>query len=386
MHICHVSPHLPPDQAANALLPLHLGEWARAEGYEVSYVAHPPRAAGNAHLPGPVRWPRATRNHGPALRAARVASLFAAIGILRHLLPAIRSADLVHVHSNGLLSELAVLTAARRRKPTVLTLYGTEIWHYRPKRIGPDLFTRAYRTASAVTFYSQGLSARAQEIGLARRETSVIYPPVAAAFEWSDVAAQHDARARLGLRNRHLIVNVKRLHPLAGQRFLIEAMGEVVRKHPDTRLVICGTGPLLGELRAVARASGVEGHVTFAGLLDNAMVAQYCMAADAFALPSVLEACPTVALEALACGTPVIAADSPGGVELNDLFGIDVAVVPREHPMALAGALMEFIENKRRARPQTADLIEREFRPAAVWARFQDTYSRAIDLETARVP
>ena len=29
-------------------------------------------------------------------------------------------------------------------KPVVLTLYGTEIWHYRPKRLGPDLFTRAY--------------------------------------------------------------------------------------------------------------------------------------------------------------------------------------------------------------------------------------------------
>ena len=53
--------------------------------------------------------------------------------------------------------------------------------------------------------------------------------------------------------------------------------------------------------------------------------------------------------------------------------------------MALAGALMEFIENKRRARPQTADLIEREFRPAAVWTRFHDAYSRAIDLEAARL-
>jgi glycosyltransferase involved in cell wall biosynthesis len=381
MRICHVSPHLPPDQAANALLPLHLGEWSRQTGDEPFYVAHKPRAGGRAPLPGPVRWVRPPRGYGSLLHVTRLASVFATIGILRHLLPAIRSADVVHVHSNGLLSELAVLSAARLRKPVVLTLYGTEIWHYRPRSIGPDLFTCAYRRASVVTFYSHGLSNRAQEVGLARRDTTVIYPPVAPAFAWSDVAAQYDARARLGVRNRHLLVNVKRLHPLAGQRFLIEAMGEVIRKHPDTRLVICGTGPLLPELRTVARGCGVEGHVTFAGLLDNAMVARYCMAADAFVLPSLLEACPTVALEALACGTPVIAADSPGGVELNDLFGVDVALVPREHPMALAGAILELVENKRRARPQTADLIEREFRPDAVRTRYQEVYARAIELD-----
>ena len=40
MRICHVSPHLPPDQAANALLPAQLGAWARASGDEVSFVAH----------------------------------------------------------------------------------------------------------------------------------------------------------------------------------------------------------------------------------------------------------------------------------------------------------------------------------------------------------
>ena len=304
MHILHVTPHLPPDQAANALLPWQLGTWALEAGDTVAYVAHPPRATGQPELAGPVTWvpaarPAAADRHPPRRRAAeRRASR-------RVLAPAFAGADVVHVHSNGLLAEVAVLLARRRGLPVVLTLYGTEIWHYRPKRFGPDLFTRAYRAASIVTFYSERLLAHARALGLTRRQMETVYPAVGSRFVWHDGAAQAAARKRLNIPNRHLLLNVKRLHPLAGQRDLLEALNDVVRVHPDTRLVICGTGPLLDELKAVARSAGVERHVTFAGLVDNAGIATYCAAADLFVLPSKLEALPTVAVEALATGTPV---------------------------------------------------------------------------------
>src|SRR5690606_40716815 len=115
--------------------------------------------------------------------------------------------------------------------------------------------------------------------------------------------------------------------------------------HPDTRLVICGTGPLLEDLKAVARSNGVEQHVTFAGLLDNATIARINAAADVFVLPSLLEACPTVALEALATGTPVISSDNPGGLELHEIFGYDVRVVPKENPLALASAVIDALDH-----------------------------------------
>jgi glycosyltransferase involved in cell wall biosynthesis len=289
----------------------------------------------------------------------------------------------VHVHSNGLLAELAVLLARRRRKPVVLTLYGTEIWHYAPKRLGPDLFTRAYHRASVVTFYSERLFARARELGLTRRGMETVYPPVGPQFSWHDERAQAEARESLGIASRHVLVNVKRLHPLAGQRFLIEAMNEVIRTHPDTRLVICGTGALLDDLKAVARSAGVERHVTFAGLVDNALVARYCAAADLFVLPSILEALPTVAVEALASGTPVVSADNPGGLELNDLFGPDVALVPREQPLPLARAIVEFLLEKRRTSQATRETIEREFRKAGVAARYRAIYQRTMSGDDA---
>jgi glycosyltransferase involved in cell wall biosynthesis len=378
MHIVHVTPHLPPDQAANALLPWQLGEWAREAGDTVEYVAHPPRGqmADTVRLAGQATWiPR--RTGGFVDRGLRLGSLTGAYRIRRATAGPFERADLVHVHSNGLLPELAVLLARRAGKPVILTLYGTEIWHYRQRRLPPDLFTRAYHAASAVTFYSARLLGRAREVGLTRRDLHVVYPPVPAMFAVPDETAQANARAQLRVANRHLLLNVKRLHPLAGQRYLLEAMTDVIRTHPDTRLVICGAGTLLDDLKGLARSAGVERHVTFAGLLDNATIARYCAAADLFVLPSLLEALPTVAVEALACGTPVISSDNPGGLELNDLFGPDVSIVPREQPIPLGAAIAHFLDAKRRTLASTREIIERTFRPEAVSAQYRAIYEQA---------
>lgn len=375
MRICHVTPHLPPDQAANALLPHHLGTWAREAGADVCYLAHPPRAGEPGPQPGPVVWVPARHDRPGAPGRNRGASLARAVGLLKRALPVVARVDLVHVHSNGLLAETAALAAALARKPVVLTLYGTEVWHYAPRRVDP--FRRAYRQAARVTFYSRRLLERAVELGLWRTGLEVVYPPAAGTFTWHDAAAQARARAALGLGAANLLVNVKRLHPLAGQDILIRALPAVLSAHPDTCLVLCGTGPLRADLERLAGDLGVAMHVRFAGLVDNAVVARHCAAADLFVLPSRLEACPTVAVEALASGTPVVSTDNPGGLELHELFGEDVEVVRGEDPAALAGAVIARLAAKRRTRAATAAAIEREFRPGVVWQRFRRIYDEA---------
>ena len=388
MRICHVTCHLPPDQAANALLPAHLGWWAREAGDDPFYVAHPPRAiAGGApsalrdverELAGPVTWIEARRQYLRIPGILQVSSLVELVRIRRAATAALASADIVHLHSNGLLPEASGLLAKRLGKPVVLTLYGTEVWHYTPRRFGVDLFARAYASASHVTFYSRGLMDRAVELGLSRERLTVVYPPVADYFSRVADQARQQARASLGLRERNILLNVKRLHPLAGQRVLLEAMPAVLDAHADTRLVICGTGLLREDLIARAAALGIRESVTFAGLVDNRTIARYQEAADLFVLPSELEACPTVAVEALASGTPVVSTDNPGGLELGLLFGDDVQVVPKGDPPALAAALIRFLSNKRRTAPASDETLSEHFRPRAVAAHFNDIYRDVV--------
>ena len=379
MRVCHVSPHLPPDQAANALLPAELAAWAHAQGHEVTLVAHEP-AQGQAAVPLPSgrvwRLPRKPKATGMT-RALRLDTLKHARVISAALKQAADGADLLHLHSNGLIIEVAAAWAARRRLPFILTLYGTEIWHYE-RRWPIDPFTRAYHASSAVTFYSRKLLERARELGLNREDLVVVYPTIASTFAPQADATRAEWRTALGIKEPHVVLNVKRLHELAGQRFLIDAFARATQGRTDVRLVICGTGALREELEAQARASGAGAQITFAGLVPNDQVARYAAVADLFVLPSLLEALPTVAVEALASGTPVVSADHPGGLELHELFGDDVQVVPKSNAVPLADALSAHLRSPRRVTPATLDLVTRHFGRAAVHDAYDAVYRMAL--------
>jgi glycosyltransferase involved in cell wall biosynthesis len=374
MRLVHLTPHLPPDQAANALLPAQAGAWSVAHGHEVRFVAHPPAQGGAAVAPaaGPVSWvPRRVRQ-GMAGALRLDAWMFTRhVGSVLDEVAA--GADALHLHSNGLLIEAGSAWATRRRVPYVLTMYGTEIWHYE-RRWPIDFFRRVYHRAAAVTFYSQRLMERAREIGLDRAGLSVVYPAVSESFQPRDEAARSALKRELGFTEDRMIVNVKRLHELAGQTYLIEAFAQVCRDRRDVRLVICGTGALRESLETQAQSLGIADRVTFAGLVANEDVARYVAAADVFALPSLLEALPTVAVEALASGTPVVSAAHPGGLELHDLFGEDVAVVPIRDAGALAHALRAALDQGRRTQPGTAATLARLFRSPAAAAQYERIY------------
>jgi glycosyltransferase involved in cell wall biosynthesis len=367
MNVLMVTPHLPPHQAANALLPHLLGRALAADGHGVRYLTFGPEAdrADTAFV----------RRRMPRLRATRLPQALEAAETWWKGRRFVEGADLVHVHSSTWMNQVAARLAVRRRRPYVLTHYGTEIWHHD----GRDArFRRFNREAAHVAFYSEALLRRARELDVPLPGASVVYPPVADAFHPPAPAAREGTRRKLLPRGGVLVLNVKRLHPLADHATLLEAMARVRARRDDVTLLIAGDGPLEADLKASARALGLGESVRFLGRVPNEEVAALTAAADLFALSSALEATPTVALEALACGTPVVSTDNPGGVELRGIFGDDVAVVPRQDPAALAESILSFLEAPRRTRPGTASILEERFRLPGVAARYLALYREAL--------
>jgi hypothetical protein len=71
-----------------------------------------------------------------------------------------------------------------------------------------------------------------------------------------------------------------------------------------------------------------------------------------------------------------VSADHPGGLELNELFGDDVLVVPRGNVDLLAGAIAEALTHPQRARASSIELVNRRFGPAAVQNAYSALYER----------
>jgi len=148
---------------------------------------------------------------------------------------------------------------------------------------------------------------------------------------------QELARKRLNLAtNRQYILTVSRLSSEKGLPHLLNAFAKI--KNSATELIIVGDGPLKDSLVSLGMALGINERVRFMSSLGHADICYWYNAADVFCLPSLWEGCPNVVIEALACGTPVVATQVGGIPDLvpsND-YGV---LVPPGNPDSLALSL-----------------------------------------------
>jgi glycosyltransferase involved in cell wall biosynthesis len=105
------------------------------------------------------------------------------------------------------------------------------------------------------------------------------------------------------------VLFVGRFIPAKNLTELLTAFRDVRSHHPDAQLVLIGEGKMEMELKNMRESLDLADAVQFPGYVPNAELPKYYRGADVFTLSSVRENCPIVLLEALACGTPVVASD-----------------------------------------------------------------------------
>lgn len=155
-----------------------------------------------------------------------------------------------------------------------------------------------------------------------------------------------EAPSHVVVERHHTIVAAGRLGPEKGFDLLITAFAQIASTHPDWRLVIHGTGPLLGDLRAQAAAADLAERVAFPGHADD--LESRLREAGLFVLSSRYEGFPNVLCEAMAVGTPVIATDIASGPREILRGGEDGVLVAPESADALADAMRSLIEDEAR--------------------------------------
>jgi D-inositol-3-phosphate glycosyltransferase len=166
-----------------------------------------------------------------------------------------------------------------------------------------------------------------------------------------------------------MLLYVGRIEPLKGIDTLIQAIALMEHDHICSCLSVIGGDPDSGpqdqsvemaRLKDMSEAAGLTDLVTFLGKRGQDTLPYYYSAAEAVVVPSHYESFGMVALEAMACGTPVVASQV-GGLAFLVQDGITGFTVPVDDPQALSDRLMLLVGD--------TDLRQRLGRQAAAVAR-----------------
>lgn len=227
--------------------------------------------------------------------------------------------------------------------PVVITGRGTDLTLI-PQSAGPRArILGAANEASAMVTVCEDLMHRLTALGADPNRTLVLRNGVD--LELFSPGDRNAARSALGL-THFTLLSVGALIPRKGHDLIIRALAAC----PDCHLLIAGSGPLRAELERLAASQGVVERVRFLGDVPHKRLPEFYRAADVMVLASSREGWANVLLEAMACGTPVVATDVNGTAEAlrSDVAG-------RLMPQRTSESLVETLNLLRRNMPRRED-------------------------------
>lgn len=353
-------------------------------GHQVFIFA--PRFQGHIdEHPRVFRWPA---RHTPLMRDYPFPKLMAPA-----IWPEFESLDLdvVHTQTPFVLGAAGGRWARRLGIPFVSTnhtLY-TEYLHYAPIR--PKALTKLflvklmkwyYSGCDAVVVPSEPVKKILRGYGVSNRieiiKTGVVAAAPVSPEERRRIRMEHGADD-----DGALLLYVGRIAREKNLDMLLRAFASVRAAAPQTRLLLVGGGPALGEVKAQAASLGLQDSVQFVGMLRRSEIDPLYAAADLFVFPSTTETQGIAICEALSAGLPVVAVNA-GGIPENIQSGVDGFLTP-DDPTEFAERIQGLIEDPGRrlemsanARANSANFcIER------MVGDFERLYSSVIDANKA---
>jgi glycosyltransferase involved in cell wall biosynthesis len=223
--------------------------------------------------------------------------------------------------------------------PVVIGSRGSDLRRIESNPFIQKMTRSALTKAAAVLCVSDDLAEVARRLGARPENVHTIRNGVD-----GDVfrpSGQEAARAALQLQlDGRLVLFVGWLAALKGVPQLLDAIALLNRGGAENwQLVLIGEGSLESDLRRQTRELGIQGRVIFTGPQNSRQIATWMNASDFLCLPSDSEGCPNVVVEALSCGTPVVA-NAVGGIPelVNERSAV---LMPNNTAPAIARALEE---------------------------------------------
>jgi glycosyltransferase involved in cell wall biosynthesis len=272
------------------------------------------------------------------------------VSSFKPFLEMVKSSRIIHAHGHPYLSSLLATKLARKyKKPFVLTQHNTfieynGIWDTVEKINDLVIGKQTLLEADRIIVISQATRNYVLRLGADPAKVRVIYNGVDL-DRFKPIQEAGDAvRRKLGISKQAIVAaTVRRLVYKNGIDTLLETACITVKENPDLVYLVIGRGPDYADVKAKAAQLGIEKNFVLAGFVSDEGLPSFYNAADFFVLPSKSgEGLPLVALEAMACGLPVVATAVGGIAEvLVEGFG---EIVPPNNPGLLARATLVIAE------------------------------------------
>jgi L-malate glycosyltransferase len=310
-----------------------------------------------------------------------------ALAVKMHEVALERELELLHVHyaiphatSAWIAKEMI---GAHHPMRIVTTLHGTDITLVGQERSFWEITRFSIRRSDGITAVSEYLKRETVDKFQVPAEDIEVIP--------NFIDPAHYDRDRYPCRKQafletgeKLVMHVSNFRPVKRVRDVVRIFARIAREVP-ARLALVGDGPDRPEAADEAQRLGVADRVIFLGKQES--VAELLACADLFLLPSESESFGLAALEAMACGVPVIASDAGGIPEVVD-HGVTGFLAPIGDVQAMADAGISLLRDAERwlRASTTAQRVARErFGSASIVPRYEAYYEAVIRNHRAQL-
>jgi glycosyltransferase involved in cell wall biosynthesis len=270
----------------------------------------------------------------------------------------IAQSDVVQMHSP--IPEGPILASYCRllRRPLLMTHHGDLVMppgfvNQSLQFIGYYILLVTGMLSNAVTSYSRDYAEHSRLLRNFKGKLSYIYPPLESITPNLEAAAAW--RHELGLGDKKIIGFAGRWVEEKGFDYLLQALPQIHRKFPNAQLVFAGDTNVIYDhyfQQCLPYLEPVKEHFTSLGLIrDPQKMANFYAMCDVFVQPSRTDMFALTQVEAMLCGTPVVASDIPGArvVVQETCYG---KLSPARNPAGLADTICEVLQNREAYTPE----------------------------------
>lgn len=297
--------------------------------------------------------------------------------------------DIIHVHNeHGFVTFVSCFLNLYLKKPIVLTCHGQLIFGNLIKDSFEKLYSMTigkllFKMADIVVANSEG--DKEYIISLNIDPSKIVVLSNAINTEHMDNLYKREIESikmsQAKYKDKNIILFVGSIIKRKGVDHLLRSFSEVRKVNKNVLLFMIGDGYYRKDAELLAKKLNIDEHVSFFGRVSEDKLITSYNSSSVFVLPSLSEVCPTVILEAMYSGLPVITTDVPG---INDHFRHFAELVPARDDKELAKAIINVLndENLRYSMYKKGkDLVKEKYTWDIVSKSYLDVYNKVLRLE-----